>query len=352
MSYSKKKPNEKENEKLKSSLSCDFIDNTSSSNGTNNKTISPLNEFKPMDFERIDENRMLISKPSKTQRIKKLNLTSFNNPITNEPIIENTNESPTIIPSSMSASNMTQTYSTNEIVKTVKFKEPLEVSNYSSTADSDAKVRNKAEEQLLNALDETLLSANMRSSPSLSNSTNDDESLKADTVDKRIKYNRNEITNDQQQTIKASLSSNNMDKPPKPNILSFSSTNSPIATLANTTSSLTRTKFAQSKSRTIDFPDLLQGAMDSSNTSVVSNNKTSTSTSYLPSNTNIPPIKPIQSILRRSETPPNTKIPASTSFRQASIESTESSKERDRESSIEKKLRMTSSTSRPLMFNN
>jgi hypothetical protein len=348
LSYLKQKTSEKENEKLKSSLSCDFIDNPTIVN-RNNKLISKLNEFKPMDFEGIDENKILIAKPGKTNRIKKLNLTSFNNPIKNEPIIENSNESSTIIPTSISASNMTSTYNTNEIVKTVKFKEPLEVGNCSSI-DLNTKIRNKAEEQLLNALDETLLSANLRSSPSLSNSTNEDESLKADTNEKRVKYNRNILTNEQ--TIKPSISSNNMEKPPKPN--TFSSTNSPIITTTNTTSSLTRTKFAQNKSRTIDFPDLLQGAMDSTNTSVanIANNKTSTSTSYLPSNTNtnLPPNKPIQSILRRSETPPNTKIPPSTSFRQASIESTESSKERDRESSIEKKLRMTSSTSRPLMF--
>ena len=245
---------------------------------------------------------------------------------------------------------MPQTFSTNEIVKTVKFKEPLEINqnnNRIGLSDYNAKQRiNKAEEQLINALDETLFSADLRSSPSLSNSTNDDEFTKNEN-NNRIKYNRNNLTNDQM--LKTSLSSNNVDKPPKaPSIFSFSNS-SPTA--ANGTSSLTRTKFAQSKSRTIDFPDLLQGAMDTTNENTATN-KTSTSTNYLTSSANLPPRKPIQSILRRSETPPNIKVPTSNTIRQTSIESTESSKDRDRESSIEKKLRITSSTSRPLMFNN
>jgi hypothetical protein len=53
--------------------------------------------------------------------------------------------------------------------------------------------------------------------------------------------------------------------------------------------------------------------------------------------------KPIQSILRRSETPPNNKL----SVRQTSIESNGSA----RETSIEKILQSKTSTSRPLMFN-
>ena len=55
--------------------------------------------------------------------------------------------------------------------------------------------------------------------------------------------------------------------------------------------------------------------------------------------------KPIQSILRRSETPPSTR---SNNLRQTSIESNHST----REKSIEKLIKQTSSTSRPLMFNN
>ena len=326
-------------------MSCEFIDSSSVISNT------PLNGT--LDFEE-DESKKFSTKIGKTQRIKKFNLSGFNT-ITKEPLIENTNESSNIIASSISTSNMTQPFNTNDVVKTVKFKEPLEIDNHAST-DFPKKSRNIAEEQLLNALDETLLSANLRSSPSLSNSTNDEESTKADNNEKRINSNRKIGANDQ--TLKASLSTNNVDKPPKPNVFSFS-TNSPITT-ANATSSLTRTKFAQNKSRTIDFPDLLQDAMDSTNQSTpvnTANNKNSASTSFLSSNTtNLTPNKPIQSILRRSETPPSTKMPTSTSvsnamsFRQASIESTESS--RDRESSIEKKLRITSSTSRPLMFNN
>lgn len=109
--------------------------------------------------------------------------------------------------------------------------------------------------------------------------------------------------------LKPAMSANNVDRPPKPPL------------------SGARQKFLPTKSRTIDFPDLLQGTLDEA------------------SNTQSKQ-KPIQSILRRSETPPNTKQ------RQVSIESNPSIRDFERESSIEKRLRITSSTSRPLMFNN
>jgi hypothetical protein len=313
------------NDKLRASLSCEFIDNSSALSATTAMITSALTELKerPLDF---DSNE----KQTKSQRIKKLNLNSFNT----EQLIDSTTTTTTA-----TTNGITQTVSTNEIVKTVKFKEPLEVENKNHCeieTSNFAKPRNKAEEQLINALDETLLSVDLRSSPSLSNSTNDEECLRSDNK----RFNQ----------IKTSFSNNNVDKPPKPpSIYSFNT--SPTTTTTTTTvASSTRSKFAQNKSRTIDFPDLLQSAMDSANQTSTSASKTSTSTSYLATNTLPQTVKPIHSILRRSETPPVLK--AAVVVRQTSIESTESSRDRERETSLEKKLRISSSTSRPLMFNN
>lgn len=116
-----------------------------------------------------------------------------------------------------------------------------------------------------------------------------------------------------QQKLKSSVSSNHVDKPPKGPGQGFN----------------LRSKFTSNKAKTIDFPDLLQGALESA-----SNQKSKSTLSNG---------KPIQSILRRSETPPSSK----SNYRQQSVESNESI----RETSIEKLMR-TTSTSRPLMFNN
>jgi hypothetical protein len=82
------------------------------------------------------------------------------------------------------------------------------------------------------------------------------------------------------------------------------------------------------KAKTIDFPDLLQNTIESNNGNLKPTNKQ------------------IQSILRRSETPP--KLGNSLSLKQQhSIDSNDSSSN----SNIEKLLKSSTSTSRPLMFN-
>lgn len=105
---------------------------------------------------------------------------------------------------------------------------------------------------------------------------------------------------------------------------------------APTTSNLKSGKLNNTnKARTIDFPDLLQN-IDSSPSS-------SSSTNAMTGATLSPAIahsKPIQSILRRSETPPNTKH---LNFKQTSIDSNDSN--------LDKLLKSSTSTSRPLMFN-
>jgi hypothetical protein len=172
--------------------------------------------------------------------------------------------------------------------KSVKFKEPPIIQINSEPQQQPPK--SKTEEQLINALDEAITS--VRASSTLTPSSSFTSSLNEED-----KKSKSEPANE--------------DKPPKP------------PTHATTTTT-TRVKFASVKARTIDVPDFLQQA-----SSTASN-------------------KPITSILRRSETPPSSKT---TSLRQASVESTESNS-RDRESSIEKRLRISSSTSRPLMFSN
>lgn len=179
--------------------------------------------------------------------------------------------------------------STPEIVKTVKFKElPEKLPNESSI-----------------------------DSVSLNESANEKDTKKVSVKFDETSKNTGVVTTD---------------KPPKGPLLANTVTNA-------ITGFNFRNKFSSSKSRTIDFPDLLQNAIvgDSSSSP---NTQIKSSPTALTSNG-----KPIQSILRRSETPPSTR---SNNLRQTSIESNHST----RETSIEKLLKQTSSTSRPLMFNN
>jgi hypothetical protein len=135
------------------------------------------------------------------------------------------------------------------------------------------------------------------------------------------------------QRMKNSLSASNVDKPPKvPNALPTSNTSSLGAFSI-------RNKFYGGKSRTIDFPENGGGEQSPSSQLKSSNSVTSNINN---NNLLTPSGRPIQSILRRSETP------TKSSLRQPSIESHDST----RETSIEKLLKSSSSTSRPLMFNN
>jgi hypothetical protein len=165
-----------------------------------------------------------------------------------------------------------------------------------------------------------------------------------------------EKSNDSQNT-------NSIERPPKhpaqtTNNTTTSTTNSSgSSSITNLTSTFNfRSKFSSSKAKTIDLPEQSSTSTnkyDSSNNSQIksstsiTNNITNSSTNNYTSNSYLSPTlnKPLQSILRRSETPPSSKINLR---QQNSIESNESNQ---RETSIEKMLRSTS-TSRPLMFNN
>lgn len=156
-------------------------------------------------------------------------------------------------------------------------------------------------------------------------------------------------------------SSGGVERPPKHPAQTTTTTtttsSSTSSSITNLTSFNFRSKF--SKAKTIDLPEQsstsITNKSDSStnnsqikSSSSVTNNITNSSTqSTYSSNNYLSPTlnKPLQSILRRSETPPSSKINLR---QQNSIESNESNQ---RETSIEKMLRSTS-TSRPLMFNN
>lgn len=151
-------------------------------------------------------------------------------------------------------------------------------------------------------------------------------------------------------SMKVSASSTSVDKPPSSSgflgsMRSKSSTSTGMGSQAATTATAT-------KSKTIDFPDLLQNTMDGSGSGNVSGSVSGGVGSKM---LLTPSGRPIQSILRRSETPPTTKA----NLRQTSLDSAESSVSAlgghgaaaaVRETSIEKLLKSTS-TSRPLIFN-
>ena len=316
------------NEKLRS-VSCEFIENSSALNATSQMIENALSELKPNNSNIQDDN--LKSKTTNPES-NKLNVIEIISADINKMISENKNESAIISNTQMP-----------ENIKTVKFKEPPEIEVQESIFTSLAPMLNrKTEEQLILALDEAISSRNCNEvkqlSPELEVKEKKSEELKIEKKTKAPplsvteKFNNifrhqsyNCSTNVSQ--LKLAFSTNNVDKPPKPPSM-FSET---------TQTNSSRTRFANTKSRTIDFPDLLQNAIDSANQT----NKNNQSNPKM----NNAGIKPLTSILRRSETPPSTK----NQIRQTSIESNESNKER--ESSIEKRLKITSSTSRPLMFN-
>jgi hypothetical protein len=199
-------------------------------------------------------------------------------------------------------------------VKSVKFKEPVEKLNKSDQA---CPKQDNKESKLLKALDDAL-------SHDSNESSTPDES-KFNSLSKKSSK------------LKTSQSTQSVDKPPKVPLISSSSLVSNI-----------RNRFSSSKSRTIDFPDANTNTISAPaepQTESAVNSKLKTSASVTTS-INSPILtsngKPIQSILRRSETPPANK------GRQVSIESNDTT----RETSIEKLLKSSTSTSRPLMFNN
>jgi hypothetical protein len=141
----------------------------------------------------------------------------------------------------------------------------------------------------------------------------------------------------------SSLSSNNLadkslGKPPlmnvfTPNVTNGGSSNNTSGTNSVTGTPNSRAKFLGIRARTIDFPDLLQNTVENNNSAAETGSKGMLSPTTASS-------RPIQSILRRSETPPNIK---GNLRQQLSVESSDSN--------MDRLLRSTTSTSRPLMFN-
>ncbi|CAF0782220.1 unnamed protein product [Brachionus calyciflorus] len=256
------------NEKLKS-LSCEFIDNqstTSSILSVNSKNNGLKQVNEILDeYDELDNNS-IITGSSYSANQQETNKDSTNKKINNSST--STSKVEMLRKNFMENSSPSQN---SEIIKSVKFREP-EKSSSESEGDSQ-KVEKKS----------------------------------------RFEEAQSKMEYLSQARLKSSVSATNVDKPPKAPAQTFN----------------IKTKFASNKAKTIDFPDLLQSALEST-----SNQKTKNTLSNG---------KPIQSILRRSETPPTSK----NTHRQQSVESNEST----RETSIEKLLR-TTSTSRPLMFNN
>ncbi len=271
----------------------------------------------------------------------------------------------------------------SDIVKTVKFKEPEktnksdsnqpELSNNVSPTKKQAPLPppvspaaaaasvttplkvNTKETKLMQVLDDAMLSspstASSISSTSQSNSlitpniliTSDDSnnedrlgSLNSNSRRLNVKFGGQTSLDESQKLIKSASNS----LPPKAPILSNNQNNNTLANNISNAFSF-RNKFTGIKPKTLDSND----QSESSANQITGNNMNSSSSNINNQNT---PIftssgKPIQSILRRSETPPNNKL----SVRQTSVESTGS----HREASIEKILQSKTSTSRPLMFN-
>lgn len=257
------------NDKVKS-LSCEFIDNQSTTssilsfNSKQNNGLKLVNE-RLDEYDELDNNSVLTGSSMSTkdgQAEPKVTVRKF------------TGLSSTSSKVEMLRKNFMENQSqsqNSEIIKSVKFKEPEKCG---SEIEEPQKIEKKSR------FEETGGKINFFNS---------------------------------QQKLKSSVSTSNVDKPPKGPVQSVN----------------LKTKFSSNKAKTIDFPDLLQSALESA-----SNQKSKCTLSNG---------KPIQSILRRSETPPSSK----NNYRQQSVESNEST----RETSIEKLMR-TTSTSRPLMFNN
>lgn len=324
-------------EKLRS-LSCEFIDNHASS--SNSKALKQLNETLD-EYDESDNSNITASsysnaapsrsKPAPQQQQQhqqqrpppqKLNLVGFGSLNKVEMLRKNFMEH---------SSNWQQSTGSTEIIKTVKFKEPVE------------KVSPEANDVDANDLDQDILPGHDQ---------NEGKSAGSGGLNLRrfnVKFGASSELN---KGAKGS-SVNSLDKPPKGPATSTGSPQTQAA--AGNASAMStfsfRGKFSSSgKSKTIDFPDLLQSAMESNNNN--NNNNSSKSTMLTASG------RPIQSILRRSETPPTTKStmsgaigsvagPGAGSLRQTSLDLAEQSA---RETSIEKLLK-TTSTSRPLIFN-
>lgn len=326
--------NPSQTDKLRS-LSCEFIDNnltsTSSQLISNSKSNLVNNVLKQLN-ETLDEydesdNNSILTASSYSTHLNNSNTLSQNRP-------QNLNGVKPI--SKVEAlrknfmENGTSLSQNSEIVKSVKFKDPPEKVSPSET-DNETSSNKKYAESSSDETKETQTQAE-------TNSENEKEKIATLNSAKKlnVKFGSTTTSVDEsnskpsflsQQRLKASFSTNHVDKPPKGPI---QQTNSP-----NPSTFSFRNKFTNNKAKTIDFPDLLQSAIESTS----NNQKSKNATLFTASG------KPIQSILRRSETPPNTKV---ASMRQTSVESNESA----RETSIEKLLKTTSSTSRPLMFNN
>ena len=287
-----------QNDKQKS-LSCEFIDNPSLSSLKPNSTLKQLSENDETNADNSSNvtNASYSTNP-RAEKDKRLLSGGFS-------ALGSVSKVETLRRNFMEQGSG----QSHEIVKSVKFKEPEKASPSKSDMYKDS-----------------------------SNDLNDEDrvgtlgNFKKLNVVKFDDNNNSKAYSSTNQRMKNSFSTSNVDKPPKaPNALPTSNTSSLGAFSI-------RSKFYGGKSRTIDFPENNNGEQSPSNQLKSSNSVTSN----INNNLLTPSGRPIQSILRRSETP------TKSSLRQPSIESHDST----RETSIEKLLKSSSSTSRPLMFNN
>jgi hypothetical protein len=268
------------------------------------------------------------------------------------------------------------TTSQHDIVKSVKFKEPIEKSDQREQSAVDSapsdlsparKLLKNQEFKLMQVLDKALVStpasltADKPSPPTVVVTTPIDEDQNKNIKKLNVKFGESDPKKQSSSNklspkfksafnIGGNTSTTSIDKPPKPPVLN-SNAQQQANSNANGGLSGLRSKLSGLRSRTMDAYD---SHRNNSNESQSNSNSNASAVAEETATQNDAPTaaplvnssgKPIQSILRRSETPPASK----TSLRQqTSLDSHKSY----REESIEKILNATSSTSRPLMFKN
>ena len=258
-------------------------------------------------------------------------------------------------------------------------------SSFSSAAEQDDRLR---EAKAIKCLDEALHTSFSSSSvepttPAASVTRAESDSSKLGALRRfNVKFMTLPANSPSTSALENDTKATTIEKPPKvPGILVTNSTPSANLSQQQTSSNTSsagesssslgvRSRFSSIKSRTIDSPDMSSSGNNSEATTTLGN--LHGSATQLKSSTSLagggggsssaigspPPAllnssgKPLQSILRRSETPPNASRAGSKSLmqqhqRQTSLDSNESA----RDTSIEKLLKSTTSTSRPLMFN-
>ena len=356
------------------SASCEFIDNNHTTINTGH-TLNKLNETLDEDDESnyetssnthsmyintnllTDEAAAQLS-PNDKRSKKAIGLSSFN-----------TSQSSQV--SNLSRVELlkknfdTMSTSSHDVVKSVKFREPMDKPEPQDTSSStpNRKLLKNQEFKLMQVLDKALVStpaslaepkpvATPPTPPPTVVITTPEaaESTTGEDRTKKIKFGENDCKKtgtklSPNQKFKSAFnigggSTTSVDKPPKPPTL----TNANQAAANNLGNAFgIRSKLSGFRSRTMDAYDSHKApeADEAAASKPVVHASNETPTTPLLNSAG----KPLQSILRRSETPPVSKT---TLRQQTSIDSHRSY----REESIEKILNASSSTSRPLMFKN